>query len=71
MPKMRVVWAAVAVAAAILLLRARPGWNQASLELSKPAPAFPGPDPQRWIGPPVSWAELRGKVVMLDVWSFG
>lgn len=35
------------------------------------APAFPSQDPAAWIGPPQSWAALRGKVVVLDVWTFG
>jgi hypothetical protein len=35
------------------------------------APAFPSQDPAAWIGPPQSWRSLRGKVVVLDVWTFG
>jgi len=35
------------------------------------APPFPTSDPKHWIGPPVSWNELRGRVVVLDVWTFG
>lgn len=36
-----------------------------------PAPAFPSADPADWIGPPQTWAALRGQVVLLDVWTFG
>ena len=36
-----------------------------------PAPRFPTSDPARWIGPPATWESLRGRVVLLDVWTFG
>jgi hypothetical protein len=35
------------------------------------APPFPSLRPERWIGEPQSWGRLRGKVVLLDVWTFG
>jgi hypothetical protein len=35
------------------------------------APEFPSQDPSRWLGTPVRLADLRGKVVLLDVWTFG
>lgn len=35
------------------------------------APRFPGGDPARWIGTPATWEALRGRVVLLDVWTFG
>jgi len=35
------------------------------------APPFPSQQPASWIGPPQDWAGLRGKVVVLDVWTFG
>ena len=35
------------------------------------APEFPTQDPKRWIGPPQSLKALKGKVVLLDVWTFG
>jgi hypothetical protein len=39
---------------------------------ARPTPAPPLPaETRRWIGTPVSWADLRGKVVLLDVWTFG
>ena len=34
------------------------------------APPFPT-DPARWIGTPPTWESLRGRVVLLDVWTFG
>jgi thiol-disulfide isomerase/thioredoxin len=34
------------------------------------APEFPTQDPMRWVGPPTRLAELRGRVVMLEVWTF-
>ncbi len=36
-----------------------------------PAPEFPSQDPKLWIGPPQSLEALRGRVVILDVWTFG
>jgi hypothetical protein len=35
-----------------------------------PAPRFPT-DQARWIGTPPTWESLRGRVVLLDVWTFG
>ena len=35
------------------------------------APEFPSQDPKQWIGPQQSWKALGGKVVILDVWTFG
>lgn len=38
---------------------------------ARPAPPFPTRDPKRWIGTPATWDDLRGRVVLLDVWTFG
>ena len=35
------------------------------------APRFPSSSPAVWIGEPATWEALRGRVVMLDVWTFG
>ena len=35
------------------------------------APPFPSARPADWIGAPVTWHELRGRVVLLDVWTYG
>jgi hypothetical protein len=35
------------------------------------APEFPTLEPSRWVGEPVAMRSLRGKVVLLDVWTFG
>ena len=35
------------------------------------APEFPSQDPKEWIGSPQSIKGLAGKVVVLDVWTFG
>jgi hypothetical protein len=38
----------------------------------RPAPEFPTSDPALWIqSPPLSMAGLRGRVVVIDVWTFG
>jgi len=34
------------------------------------APPFPR-SASDWIGSPASWAGLRGRVVLLNVWTFG
>jgi hypothetical protein len=36
------------------------------------APDFPTRDPQLWINsPPLSISDLRGQVVLIDVWTYG
>jgi len=35
-----------------------------------PAPPFPSARAADWIGTPASWESLRGRVVLLDVWTF-
>jgi hypothetical protein len=38
----------------------------------KPTPAPPLPaSAATWLGTPVSWSALRGRVVLLNVWTFG
>jgi thiol-disulfide isomerase/thioredoxin len=38
---------------------------------ARPAPPFPTRDAKHWIGAPTTWQDLRGRVVLLDVWTFG
>lgn len=35
------------------------------------APDFPSTDARSWIGEPQTWKALEGKVVILDIWTFG
>ncbi|MGB1110598.1 MAG: redoxin domain-containing protein [Gammaproteobacteria bacterium] len=36
-----------------------------------PAPAFTGKTPDQWINSePLTWTDLRGKVVLMDIWTF-
>ncbi|PYQ46474.1 MAG: hypothetical protein DMF78_26295 [Acidobacteria bacterium] len=35
------------------------------------APRFPSASQANWIGAPATWEALRGRVVLLDVWTFG
>jgi len=35
------------------------------------APPFRSQNPADWVGTPVTWQALRGKVVLIDVWTFG
>jgi hypothetical protein len=40
-------------------------------EASDKPPALPG-NPESWLdNKPISWNQLHGKVVMLNVWTFG
>ena len=65
---MRRAVAVVAMAALVALAGAGPsGGDEAGLK----APPFPSNKPKNWVGTPVTWEELQGPVVMLDVWTFG
>ena len=57
-----------AVVAALALLAFAASVQPARFEK---APEFPSQDPKQWIGPPQSLKALAGKVVILDVWTFG
>jgi hypothetical protein len=35
------------------------------------APEFKNQNPKEWIGPPQTLKALQGKVVLIDVWTFG
>ena len=38
----------------------------------KPLPEFDAPDPSSWVNsPPLTVAELRGDVLLVEVWTFG
>lgn len=64
--------AAAAVAAVLALAALAPGAVRAGREHARAAPDFPTEDPARWINsPPLTMAGLKGKVVLIDVWTFG
>jgi thiol-disulfide isomerase/thioredoxin len=42
----------------------------ATAAAARPAPPFPSSRSRDWIGAPADWPSLRGKVVLLDVWTF-
>jgi thiol-disulfide isomerase/thioredoxin len=44
---------------------------QASADGARQAPPFPTRDAKHWVGTPATWQGLRGRVVLLDVWTFG
>ena len=58
---------AVGLLFGLSLLLARP----AETARYRKAPEFPSQDPREWIGAPQSIKSLTGKVVLLDVWTFG
>ena len=68
MPSLRLVIARVAVAA--VLAAAGPRALGAAERAAPPAPPFPSARAADWIGTPASWESLRGRVVLLDVWTF-
>ena len=40
--------------------------------VARPAPEFNQTSPETWLNsPPLSMADLRGKVVLIDFWTFG
>jgi thiol-disulfide isomerase/thioredoxin len=39
--------------------------------IGRSAPEFPSLDPANWAGRPTSMSSLRGRVVLLNVWTFG
>ena len=57
----------MAAGSALLFVSQGPAWSSEP----RKAPEFPTQDPSRWVGDPVRLANLRGKVVLLDVWTFG
>jgi hypothetical protein len=59
-PLFRIAGTVVLAAAAAAATGARP----------PRAPRFPT-SPAAWIGAPATWEALHGRVVMLDVWTFG
>ena len=65
---MRFLFSGLGLVAAVLTLplgRADPSFRPTR------APPFPTSDPSHWIGTPQSWGSLKGRVVLLDVWTFG
>ena len=68
MPSLRLVIARMAVAA--VLAAAGPPALGAAERAAPPAPPFPSARAADWIGTPPSWESLRGRVVLLDVWTF-
>jgi hypothetical protein len=64
-----------AAAAAVLLLAllgVAPGIGDIPAAAGKKAPEFPTQDPASWINSaPLTMKGLRGRVVLLDVWTFG
>lgn len=56
------------LALVFVVLAALPG---GALERTVPAPAFTHTDPADWLNSaPLTWEDLRGKVVLMDFWTF-
>lgn len=60
------------LAAGTSLFAARPESSARSQVLDRPLPSFTRTDPASWLNSlPLTVAQLRGEVVLLDVWTFG
>jgi|KBSSwiStaDraftv2_1062776.scaffolds.fasta_scaffold60439_3 thiol-disulfide isomerase/thioredoxin len=68
MPPLRLVPSRIVLAA--VLAAGLPRGLGAAEKAPPPAPPFPSARAADWIGPPASWESLRGRVVLLDVWTF-
>jgi len=65
----RGLWSLAALSVAVAGLAAvRPGASAVSGAMAPPFPSVRSAD---WIGSPATWQDLRGRVVLLDVWTFG
>jgi thiol-disulfide isomerase/thioredoxin len=70
-PPMSLRYVPVLVILSAALATAVPGRLDAAERAAPPeAPPFPSARAADWIGTPVSWESLRGRVVLLDVWTF-
>ena len=58
---------ATVVASALFFALAQSGVTAGD---ARPAPPLPT-EASRWVGDPVSWESLRGKVTLVFVWTFG
>lgn len=65
-----VAWTIPALAFALFSC-VRPAATAADAAGARAAPPFSSRAPKDWVGQPVSWAALRGQVVLLHVWTFG
>lgn len=45
--------------------------DRREVQEGRAAPEFPSLDAASWAGTPTSLASLRGRVVLLNVWTFG
>lgn len=66
-----VIFAALIAFGTALFLDQSRGVQARDLE-PRPAPAFTQSEAEDWIeSAPLTWKDLRGKVVLMDVWTFG
>lgn len=71
MPRPRLLHACLMASSAMLTAALTTGDALASLEPGQPAPAFTQTSPGSWLNSkPLTWSDLRGKVVVLDFWTF-
>ncbi len=63
---------AAVLAVSLLMSRVMPVQAEMmSAQAAPPAPAFTHPHAQDWLNStPLEWKDLRGKVVLIDVWTF-
>src|SRR5215813_13238453 len=71
-PMRRILLLVMAVVATLLFLWLgwAPSWTKGSGAVRRSAPDFPTRDPNLWINStPLSIGELKGAVVVIDVWT--
>ncbi|QLQ33513.1 MAG: redoxin domain-containing protein [Candidatus Thiothrix singaporensis] len=73
---MKTHWPSIVIAVSLILgttIYARSGLlpEATAAEQARPAPEFTHTDPDEWLNSkPLTLADLRGKVVLLDIWTF-
>ena len=67
----RTVASAIPALALALASGMTPHAKAADVVTARAAPPFTSRSPEDWVGPPATWATLRGQVVLLHVWTFG
>lgn len=69
--KRYIIYGVFATAALLIAAETLQPVSGGTLSRPTPAPAFTHTDPSAWLNSrPLTWTDLRGKVVLLDFWAF-